>query len=325
MEQLNTPVLFLVFNRPEKTIESFNAIREAKPKKLYVAVDAPREDKCADIELCKKVREIVQNVDWDCDAHYLFHEKNLGCSLAGKTAWDWFFSKEEEMIFIEDDGVASSSFFFYCQELLEKYRNDNRIAYIGGVNYGIKSGNESYFFSKECAATYAMGTWKRVHELYEYDMDSYEEVNKEDGFRRNFINRQSYLLYRIRFNEYRRSLKNVHRNTYDIQMIYLSYKYDMYSIYPNINLVSNIGLDGGANNKVHKNSKFYSIYANRPRFEMEIIIHPLKFHIDEKDEYRMFKERSLHNKTWLNVFLTYYLKSKLRESPFVMKIYRRFK
>lgn len=135
--KLTTPVLFLVFNRPEKTKESFDAIRNAKPTKLYIVADAPRNGRNDDIENSKKVKEIVSNVDWECEVKHLYHSENLGCSDAGKAAWDWFFSYEEEMIFIEDDGVPTKSFFFYCQELLDKYKNDVRVAYIGGVNYGL--------------------------------------------------------------------------------------------------------------------------------------------------------------------------------------------
>lgn len=120
--KITTPVLFLVFNRPEKTMESFEAIRNAKPTKLYIAADGPRKGRPDDIENCEKVKKIVSNIDWECEVKHLYHENNLGCSLAGKTAWDWFFSYEDEMIFIEDDGIPSKSFFIYCQELLKKYK-----------------------------------------------------------------------------------------------------------------------------------------------------------------------------------------------------------
>lgn len=95
-KELTTPVLYMVFNRPEITQESFNAIREAKPKKLYVAVDAPRVNRKDDEENQAKVIQIVKNVDWDCNVKYLIHEKNLGCSRAGIAAWNWLFRKKTE-------------------------------------------------------------------------------------------------------------------------------------------------------------------------------------------------------------------------------------
>ena len=105
----------MVFNRPEKTQRVFDIVKRVKPQKLYVAADAPREGNQSDRIGCEEVRKIVKQVDWECETHYLFHEKNLGCTLAGKTAWDWFFSQEDRMIFIEDDGFASDSFLWLIE------------------------------------------------------------------------------------------------------------------------------------------------------------------------------------------------------------------
>ena len=323
--KITTPVLFLVFNRPEKTQQSFDAIRRAKPAKLYVAADAPRSNKKDDIILCQKVREIVLNVDWECEAHYLFHEINLGCTMAGKTAWDWFFSKEDRMIFIEDDGVPNMSFFYYCQNLLEKFKNDTRIAYIGGVNYGLKYGPASYFFSRECAATYSMATWKRVYDLYEYNLESYPVNFHKPNFKENFISEFSYKFYLRRFNSYFNSVISGKReNTYDIQMIYLAHKYNMYSIYPNVNMVSNIGLDfGGANNNLSPDDSFAKRFGNRPKFELNEIIHPKDFEVDASFEKKMFKQRSLHDKSWISVFFFEYVRRPLSKNKEMKMLYRK--
>lgn len=287
-KKLETPVLFMVFNRPDLTQRIFDVIREAQPLKLYVAIDAPRSNVATDFELVEKVKKIVNNVDWPCETKYLIHDENLGCSLAGKTAWDWFFKQEDEMIFLEDDGLVSQSFFWYCQELLEKYRTDPRIAYIGGVNYGMKHGSSSYYFSRLPSATYSMATWKRVYDLYEYKMESYNQIKNKDFFKKNFLKKFQYIYFRERFDDY---IKNG-GNTYDIQMIYLSYKYDMYSIYPNINLSSNIGLDSdGANNKHKSTDKIVKLLGNRKKFELNIINHPNEFSIDVNFEKNFFFKR----------------------------------
>ena len=320
-KKLTTPVLFLAFNRPEKTKQSFAAIRQAKPTKLYIALDAPRDNKPEDQKLCKAVKKIVLNVDWECETHYLFQEKNLGCSLAGKTAWDWFFSQEDEMIFIEDDGVPCVSFFYYCQELLEKYRHDNRIAYIGGVNYGLKYGPYSYFFTRQCAATYSMATWKRVYKLYEYNMDSYLFVRDSKTFQNNFCSKFSYKFHLQKWDKYICSIKEDKRlNTYDTQMVYLVYKNDMYCIYPNVNMVSNIGLDrGGANNDINPKSKLALKFGNRPRYEISEIIHPKEFFVEKKFEKKMFKQRVLYDQPLIVAKLKYYI------LPIASVIYKKIK
>ena len=122
------PVLFMSFNRPEKTKRVFDEIRKAQPRKLYLSVDGPRKEHPEDRRKIEQVKKIVTNVHWECEVNTLFHENNLGCTLAGKTAFDWVFSKEDDMIQLEDDVVPSQSFFRYCQELLDRYKYNEKIS-----------------------------------------------------------------------------------------------------------------------------------------------------------------------------------------------------
>lgn len=305
---LHTPVLFLCFNRPDCTQRVFDSIRKVKPQKLYVAVDAPREGRADDVENSRKVKEIVTNVDWECETHYLFQEKNLGCSKSGVTAWNWIFEKEDRMIFVEDDGLGSPDAFYFVQDMLEYYKDNKRIAYVGAVNYGPKYGDRSYFFSREPVATYFMGTWRRVNELYDYDLETYESVCRTKKFRSHFRTRSEYVVKQQLFRSYRNSvLSSTRQNTYDVQMTYLSYVYDMYSIYPNVNLVSNIGLDGGANNAVNPNSAFYKEYANRTIEELKEIKFVETVSVDESFEKMFYRKRALYNRKWYMVWLKSFL------------------
>lgn len=292
---ITTPVLFMVFNRPEKTQQVFDSIRKVRPTKLYVAVDAPREGRQDDVENSNKVKAIVHNVDWPCEVHYLEHEKNLGCSKAGITAWNWLFEHEDRMIFIEDDGLGNESAFYFVQEMLERYKDDKRIAYVGAVNYGMTYGDASYFASRMPAATYFMGVWKRTHDLYEYGIESFPKMRWKWSFMKHFNTICEYIIECCSCASYIKSIKKGKRlNTYDVQMIYLSYKHNMYSIYPNINMVSNIGLDGGANNHVSKDDPMYKKLAERPRFELDTISCS-DIEINKKFEKRFYITRRIRN------------------------------
>jgi len=112
--QLKTPVLFIVFNKPDTTLKVFEAIRKVQPKKLYIAADGPRENKDGEKEKTKMVREIYKMVDWPCIVKKLFRKKNYGCKYAVSSAIDWFFKNEEEGIILEDDTLPSNSFFEFC-------------------------------------------------------------------------------------------------------------------------------------------------------------------------------------------------------------------
>lgn len=300
---LTTPVLLLAFNRPELTRQVFEVIRSVQPKKLYVAVDAPRDGRPDDVENNNTVKRIVQDVDWPCETHYLFHEKNLGCSLSGVTAWNWIFQSEDRMIFIEDDGLATKTAFYFVQDLLERYKDNERVAYVGAVNHKLQYGDKSYFYSRYPDSTYFMGTWKRVYKLYDYDLDSYKDTRNKESYRKSFWGSVERIVQNRKFKSYRSSVqKNRRYNTYDTQMLFLSYKYNMYSIYPNINMISNIGTESGANSCSAPDSDYVKEYGNRERYEMETITYNDNIEIDYNFEKRHFKKRSLQNRSWIKVW-----------------------
>ena len=301
--KLTTPVLLLAFNRPEQTRQVFETIRSVQPEKLYVAVDAPREGRPDDIENSNKVKAIVKDVDWPCETHYLFQEKNLGCSRSGFTAWNWIFETEDRMIFIEDDGVGTKSAFYFIQEMLEKYKDNERVAYVGAVNHKLQYGEASYFFSRYPDSTYFMGTWKRTQALYEYEIATYPMTKNLDSFKKSFWGFKEKLILNQRFKAYLASIRQGKRmNTYDVQMLYLCYKYNMYNIYPNINMISNIGTESGANSQNSANSSYVKEFGNRDRFEMAEIKYCDDFKIDTDFEKRHFNKRMLQNHPWLFVW-----------------------
>ena len=79
---MKSPVLFLIFNRPDTTERVFEEIRKARPPRLYVAADGPRASRPGEKEICEKTRAIVGNVDWPCEVKTLFRDVNLGCGHA---------------------------------------------------------------------------------------------------------------------------------------------------------------------------------------------------------------------------------------------------
>ena len=168
---MKTPILFLIFNRPNTTQRVFQTIRDAKPPRLYVAADGPRPDHEGEAEKCNQARQIATAVDWTCDVKEMFREKNLGCGQAVKSAIDWFFDNEEMGIILEDDVLPYPSFFPFCEELLQRYQNDTRIGMISGNNHaGYRPPNDSYFFSKY-KAVWGWATWKRAWEFMDYEMN----------------------------------------------------------------------------------------------------------------------------------------------------------
>jgi len=181
-ETLDTSILFLIFDRPDLTAKVFETIRQAAPKRLYVAGDGPRDRDPVRRSEIEQARRVATAVDWDCEVHTLIRKDNLGCRVAVSTAIDWFFEQEEEGIILEDDCVPSPSFFRYCGELLERYRNDERIMCISGDNFqqGRTVTPYSYYFSKfnHC---WGWATWRRAWAHYDRNMSGWPEFRDGDG------------------------------------------------------------------------------------------------------------------------------------------------
>lgn len=177
MKTIKTPILFLIFNRPETTARVFEEIRKARPEKLFIAADGPRADHPEDQEKVRRTKEVVAHIDWTCDVQTLFQEKNLGCDVAVPSAIDWFFSHTEEGIILEDDCVPDQTFFSFCAQLLERYRDDARIMKIDGTNLaGSWPAKSSYFFSRYSPVCWGWATWKSSWTQYR---DSLASLPKE--------------------------------------------------------------------------------------------------------------------------------------------------
>jgi len=245
--EFRTPVLFLIFNRPDTTQQVFNEIRKAKPKDLFVAADGPREGNPLDKHLCQEARTIINQVDWDCNVHTLFREKNLGCKLAVSSAIDWFFSEVKEGIILEDDCVPDQSFFRFCQELLEYYRDDERIMMISGDNFqfGKKRTEYSYYFSRY-THIWGWATWKRAWKYYDREMKLWPEIKKGRWLFDLLSDKAAVKYWEKIFDE----TFHGRINTWDYQWLFSCWIQNGLTILPNVNLISNIGFDQNATHTI---------------------------------------------------------------------------
>jgi len=273
--QLETPVLFLIFNRPDNTSEVFESIKQARPKKLFVAADGPRDGKQGEFENCQQAKTIATSVDWNCEVRTLFREKNLGCKLAVSSGINWFFEHVENGIILEDDCNPNLSFFGFCQQMLSYYDNDARIMMICGTNYlpveiSAKITN-SYFFSNYYPI-WGWATWKRAWRLYDVKMKGWDEFKE--------THQLSWLFSSYKIAAYYQSMFELIRNgfdTWDIQWWFTCISQSGLSVIPKYNLVSNIGITG-----THSNTQG-DFFINTPTYHLELtnMIHP-QFVVSDK-------------------------------------------
>lgn len=181
---LDAAVLLIAFNRPETTRKVFEAIRMARPRRLYFAVDGPRSGRAGERELCEAVVRQAA-VDWDCELKTLIRQENLGCREAVSSALDWFFEHEPEGIILEDDCLPSESFFTYCEELLERYREDERVWQVCGTAFvaeGLAHKREhAYLFSKY-GPIWGWASWRRAWVHNDPKLAKWPEMKKEPAF-----------------------------------------------------------------------------------------------------------------------------------------------
>jgi len=245
----STPVLFIVFNRPDATLATFNAIREARPSALYIAADGPRQEREDDLKNCAEVRSLVKNIDWECRVQYLFRDKNLGCKISVSTAIDWFFENETEGIILEDDCLPNPSFFIFCQQLLDKYRDDKRVMTICGRNpMGETDIASSYLFSR-FNKEWGWASWRRAWQMHDIEKTCFDLAVTEGVFKRVFDDPEicKYL------HDVNKSVQYDGHVSWAYPWQFNIISQNGLAVVPAYNLVTNIGLNSGTHFDVGSN------------------------------------------------------------------------
>ena len=249
------PILFLGYNRHDLFQKTLNRIFQINPKNLYISLDGPQSNNLIDINKCQEVREIAQSIDQPgCNIHLRVNEINLGCKEAVKSAIDWFFTEVEYGIILEDDCFPSISFFPFCEQLLIKYSNDDRISHISGTNfqYGILRGVASYYFS-QYTHIWGWATWRRAWLDYDVSMKYFESSNI-------FKQKRKKLPFSLMQDVYEGKI-----DTWDIQWFYTNILFSRLTIIPNINLVKNIGFGKDA---THTTGNIFPYIKQTPTGEL---------------------------------------------------------
>ena len=236
------PVLYIIFNRLDTVRKSFESIRKAQPAKLYIAADGPRKGRENEKERCEEVRSwVLSQIDWDCEVHQRFQEKNVGCGHHPADAITWLFENEDQGIIMEDDCVASPSFFPFVAEMLERYKNDKDVSIVCGSNFDrshrFQAKDADYFFSK-ISYTWGWATWKRNWVDYDYTMQAWNTINKSRLLKWLFDEPEYREYWRYIFDT---TVKTQPQDIWDYQFFFSCYKKRQMSIVPNVNLISNIG------------------------------------------------------------------------------------
>lgn len=239
---IKAPILLIGFNRPDIIQQSLNNLGNYAIQKLYVAIDGPRPGNEEDVKNVSQVRQIVKSIDFCPNVKYKISDNNNGAEVTVSSAITWVLEKEEYVIVMEDDIIAHESFFRFMDDMLERYKNDERVAMVSGCNYTPMPfpNSEDYCFCQS-GHTWGWATWARVWKNY----DLFENV-KEEYLTDSFLCSIS-ANKKIAKNRKHRFLKikeNGEKNNWDVMFSYYLTTRGYLCIVPRAHLTSNIGAFG---------------------------------------------------------------------------------
>ena len=310
-----SPILFLTFNRLDTTKEVLKQITLVKPPKIYLASDGPRDKidsfGIKEIDKVNEVRDfLISHISWDCEIKTRFLSKNNGCKKAVSSAIWWFFENEESGIILEDDCFPSISFFRFCDEMLEKYKDNEKIFMISGwsaFDFDKKAKDsikQSYYFSKY-NHIWGWASWRRAWSKYELENENFiNDFNKI-----NFDSKKEKIEYKKVLSAYFRG----EIDTWDYPWSFSIWKNDGLCIYPKDNMIKNIGFN--RDDATHTTGE--SKYQNMPIYEIDFPLnHPQKIERNKNLDMANYKIIASPNifKRIINKIKKYIIKIKTKDS-----------
>src|SRR5262245_12755651 len=253
---MRSPVALIIFNRPDLTERVFAEIARVRPKKLLIIADGPRRDRIGEAEKCAAARAIIERPDWPCEVLKNYSDVNLGCGRREASAMIWIFEQVEEAIILEDDTLPHPTFFRFCEELLEKYRDDERVMHISGDNwlFGQKQIPYSYLYSNYCLS-WGWASWRRAFRLYDPAIKLWPKLRNTSWLQDVLGDPRAVDYWRCIFDLTYAGIENV--DTWDFQWLFTIWAHHGLSVLPTTNLISNQGFNrddaahtrGGANDR----------------------------------------------------------------------------
>ena len=252
-------VLFITFNKPEETRLVFEAIKNVRPPRIYLASDGARTEKAGETEIVESIRNYLLNaVDWECEIKTQFSETNQGCGRGVSGAVSWFFENEEMGIILEDDCLPCLNFFRFCDELLVKYKDDERISVISGTTefakYREEKSNE-YLFTRFIGKVWGWASFRRVWKDFDFTLSFLPKLKEKMSYEEMlFPLKKHQIEKRKRKFEKIYKAKGKYSHAWSFQFICLNLMNKQFNIIPKVNLVSNLGFGENSTHTYDPNS-----------------------------------------------------------------------
>ena len=306
---LKTPILLITFNRPDHTRQVLEEIRKQQPTQLYVCQDGARDGKENDRIKVQEVRAVVKElVDWPCELHTLYQKQNLGCGPGPQAGITWFFENVEQGIIMEDDCLPHPDFFRYCEELLNMYKDDERVQFINSTLYHDRWKCEGSYGFSHYMVTGAWAAWRSTWQGFDLDLLGLNAWKFRRQVLRMTKNRAeaNWWYFIVKAIQADKSKKSY----WDYQMQIHLFRNGALTIHPKVNLISNIGFDAEGTHTTWNDGR-----GDKSVFPILPLIHPKSMEVDYAMDADCFAKRK--SRGWLKdtlSFIKHLLKNKKRIS-----------
>lgn len=277
---MNTPVLLLVFNRPDHISKLLKALEPVKPKRIFAVADGPRKGVEGEEQKCAAVRKLIDEIPWECEINTLYRVENMGCAQSVGRGITWFFEQVEEGIILEDDCIPHPDFFPFCEELLHRYRDVPEVVHIGGNNFqeGKKRGQADYYFSIY-NHIWGWATWRNAWRNFSFDIDP--EGTPE--MRKFLHHNPTWKFMRDQFH----NVVDGKLDSWGFRWTYACWNNCGISVVPNVNMVTNIGFGEGATHTTASESPQSNLSLNGMNWPLT---HPKKLKINRRADRFTFRK-----------------------------------
>lgn len=240
---IESPVVFLFFNRRELAESVFDRIRAARPKRLTLVSDGPRPGVPGESELVADLRTRIENmIDWPVDVIRDYASENLGCGCRVATGIDSALTRYGRAIILEDDCLPAASFFPYCDTLLDRFENDPRVLSITGTYFLNVTRGRGVAGLSRYPCIWGWATWARAWEGYDRQLTGWDtafiDEIAEEGVIPSFLPAAWKHLFAW--------AREHPMSTWDLQFWFLCLKKRGLSVFPYRNQISNVGGGPGA-------------------------------------------------------------------------------
>lgn len=279
---MDIAVLIVAFNRPDLTLQVFGKVRQAKPAKLFICFDAPRDGRQDDVEKNEAVKKIFEAIDWECEVYRNYAQQNMGCDARMASGISWAFEHTGGLIIFEDDCVPDLTFFTFCQELLERYKDDPRIGVIAGHIEHFESMSQPHtsYYVNRIPITLGWATWRRVWQQVDMKMEGWPQFVQERKLYQIFPAQTASIIERFYQRFYQSHIP------WDCAFGYAVIKDNLLCIHPYQNLITNIGFAPDATHTTDKHSPFANVPTHPMSFPLK---HPASLIADESSEWNRMK------------------------------------